>query len=199
MKPRSLRLTEAEARELQAAYQHCQSAKAKTRYQAVRLYGTGYTVPQIQDICGCLPRNLSNWTRAYQERGLPALLDHHLGGNRALLTPEQIEAVQTQLHRYTPAQRLGPDHSGPDCCVGDGQFWNAADIARLLEREFGVVYKSLTSYRALLQKCGLSYQRPAKQYKSRSEAKIMDFEEQLEKKTAGHRSGRSPHSYSGSR
>lgn len=175
MKPRSLRLTAAEACELQTAYQHCQDAKAKTRYQAVRLYGTGYAVAQISDICGCTPRNLSNWTRAYRQRGLTALLDHRLGGNRARLKPEQIEAVQNQLHRYSPAQLLGRDHY-----IGDGQFWTAPDLARLLERDWDVVYESQTSYRTLLQKCGLSYQRPAKQYKSHSEAKLMDFEEALE-------------------
>ena len=123
-----------------------------------------------------------NWTRAYPERGLTAWRDHRQGGNRARLTPEQIEAVQTQLHRFAPAQLLGAVR---DNCVGDGQFWNVPDLARLLERDFGVIYDSLTSYRTLMQlmqKCGLSYQRPAKQYKSHSEVKVMDFEEQLEKK-----------------
>ena len=185
MKPRAFRLTEAEAAELQTAFQHCQDAKAKTRYQAVRLYGNGYAVEQIQDICGCIPRNLSNWVRAYRQRGLTTLLDHRLGGDRARLRHNQIEAVQSQLHRYTPAQSLGRDN-----CLGDGQFWTVPDLARLLEYGYGVAYESLTSYRTLLQKCGLSYQRPAKQYKSHSEVKIMDFEEALEKKTGGPRPGR---------
>ena len=194
MKPRSYCLTEGEATELQTAYQHCQDAQAKTRYQAVRLYGTGYTTALIQDICGCTPRTLSNWVRAYRQRGLTALLDHRLGGNRARLTPEQIEAVQTKLHRYTPAQLLGREG-----CVGEGQFWTVPDVARLLERDLGVVYESKTSYRTLMQNCGLSYQRPAKQYKSHSEAKVMDFEEQLEKKIDRHRSGRTRDNHSGRR
>lgn len=112
-------------------------------------------------------------------------MDHRQGGNRARLTPEQIEAVQGKLHRYTPAQLLGPDH-----CVGAGPFWTIPDVACLLERDFGVIYQSRTSYRTLLQKCGLSYQRPARQYKSHSEFKVMDFEERLEKKTGGRRPGR---------
>ena len=184
MKPRAFHLTEAEVVELRAAYQHCQGAKAKTRYQAARLYGTGYAVAQIVDICGCPPRNLSNWVRAYRQRGLTALLDHRLGGNRARLTPAQIEAVQNLLHRDTPAQLLGRDN-----CPGGGQSWTVPDLARLLERDSGVVYESQTSYRALRQKCGLSYRRPARQYKSHSGAKLMDFEEALGKKTAGRRPG----------
>ena len=79
MKPRLFCLTEAEAQEFQTAYQHCQDARAKTRYQAVRHYGTSYTTTLIQDICGCTPRTLSNWVRAYQQRGLTALLNQCQG------------------------------------------------------------------------------------------------------------------------
>lgn len=182
MRPRAFCLTDREARELQDAYQHCQDAQDKTRYQAVRLYGSGYGVGQILDICGCSRTSLMEWAAAYRQHGLTALLDHRLGGNRARLRPDQVKAVQTKLHRYTPAQLLGRDD-----CVGGGEFWTVPDLARLLERDFGVLYDSPTSYRTLLQKCGLSYQRPAKQYKSHSEAKLMDFEERLEKKTDGPR------------
>src|SRR5438132_10513421 len=93
MSTRTLRHSEAESNELQAAFLHCQEADTKIRFQAVRLYGMGYPVAQIQDICGGSARSLSNWSRAYQDRGIPALLDHRCGGNRARLTPSQSEAV----------------------------------------------------------------------------------------------------------
>ncbi len=194
MRPRTFCLTEAEATELHSAFAHCRDARAKTRYQAVRLYGTGYGVEHILDICACNRTSLLEWAHAYRQRGLTALLDHRQGGNRARLKPEQIEAVQAKLHRYTPAQLFGRDG-----CVGDGQFWTVPDAARLLEREYGVIYQSRTSYQMLLQKCGLSYQRPAKQYKSHSEAKLMDFEERLEKKTDGPRPRRPADGRSGCR
>lgn len=178
MSTRKFGLTDEEANRLQAAYLHCNNADTKIRYQATRLYGTGYKVEQIIDICGCSRRSLVNWIRAYKERGLTSLVDHRLGGNHARLKAEQIEAVQNQLHRYPPAQLLGRD-----ACVGDGQFWTVADLAQLLQRDYGVSYQSSTSYRTLLGKCDFSYQRPAKQYKSHSEVKLMEFEEALEKKT----------------
>ena len=188
MNTRNFRLSEGEAHQLQAAYLHCDQADSKIRFQAVRLYGTGYTVEQILDICACSRRSLLNWTRAYAERGVTALLDHRLGGNRARLKPHEIEAVQNQLHRYSPAQLLGRD-----ACVGDGQFWTVADLAQLLERDYGVCYHSDTSYRTLLATCDFSYQRPAKQYKSHSEVKRMEFEEALEKKISGYGPKRSHH------
>jgi transposase len=89
-----------------------------------------------------------------------------------LLLPAQIERLQTLLDTYTPQQIFGS--AG---CAGDGRFWTVPDLRRLVEREFGVLYKSDTSYRLLFDKCDFSYQRPAGQYKSRSEPKYMEFEE----------------------
>lgn len=177
MRTRTFRLPEAEANQLYAAYLHAQDPNTKTRYQAVRLYGLGYPVAQILDICGGSHSRLLEWTRAYRDGGLGALLDHRRGGNHAKLAPEQIEAVQTLLHRFTPAQLLGRHE-----CHGEGHFWTVADVAYLVKREYGVVYQSAVSYYTLLAKCGFSYQRPAKQYKSHSDFKVMDFEEALEKK-----------------
>lgn len=177
MKQRLFRLSPTQISELQAAYLHCQNPTTKIRYQAVRLYGTDYRVQQILDICACSRTRLLKWVAAYDQRGITALLDQRTGGNRAALKPEQIEALQKQLHTYTPAQLLGKD-----LAQGEGLFWTVADIAVLLERDYKVLYRSLTSYRALMAKCDFSYQRPARQYKSRSEAKIMEFEELLEKK-----------------
>lgn len=177
MKHRLFYLLPEETCELQAAYLHCQNANTKIRYQAVRLYGTGYAVAQILDISACSRTRLMCWVAAYNKVGITALVDHRSGGNRAALKPEQIEAVQNQLHTYTPAQLLGKE-----LAQGEGFFWTVADLRCLLERDYKLTYESQTSYRTLLAKCGLSYQRPAKQYKSRSAEKIMQFEEMLEKK-----------------
>lgn len=178
MNTRNFCLTDAEANALEVAYLHAQNPEAKIRFQAVRLYGMGYSVAQIQEICLCSLRSLLRWCHLYQTQGLTALLDHRQGGNRARLRPDQIEAAQNQLHTYTPVQLLGK--SG---CLGEGQFWSVPDLARLVERDYGVVYDSPTSYRSLLLKCGMSYQRPTKQYKSHSAQNLQQFEELLEKKT----------------
>jgi transposase len=167
MRTRTFRLTEAEANELHAANLHMPDADTKTRFQAVRLYGLGYTVAQILDICGGSHSRLLEWTRAYRQNGLTALLDHRKGGNHAKLKPAQLETLHNQLQCYTPAQLLGRDQ-----CVGEGQFWTVPDLARLVLREHGVRYQSTTSYYTLLDKCGLSRQCPAKQYKSHSDVKV---------------------------
>jgi transposase-like protein len=70
MRTRAFRLTEEQANELQAAYSQCHDADTKTRYQAVRLYGLGYPVAQIKDICACSTTSLMEWCRAYREQDL---------------------------------------------------------------------------------------------------------------------------------
>ncbi len=176
MATRHFQLTSEQSNALQTAYLHCQETDTKTRYQAVRLYGMGYPVVQIMDITGASRTSLMEWCRLYRKHGLVGLVDHRTGGNSAKLTPDQIEAIQQTLHRYTPAQRLGKD-----ACMGGGQFWTVAELKQLVYTEYGVIYQSLASYYNLFQKCGFSSQRPAKQYKSRSEEKVVAFEEALEK------------------
>ena len=177
MSTRKFTLTESEALALNAAYLYMQTANTKVRFQAVRLYGLGYAVSEILDICGGSHSSLSGWVRLYQQSGLTALLDHRQGGNRAKLHPDQREALRTQLQTYTPAQLLGRD-----ACIGPGQFWTVGDLALLVEGEHGVCYQSHVSYYTLLARCGFSQQCPEKQFQSHSEVKLMEFEERLEKK-----------------
>lgn len=148
----------------------------KMRYQAVRLYGIGYAAEEVIEITGCSRRRLLAWCSSYRQYGVAGLVDRRVGGNSAKLSGNEVEVVQVKLHQYRPNQLLRSDEYS-----GSGEFWTVSDLAVWLEREFDVVYRSATSYRSVLKRCGLSRQRPAQQYKSRSEAKVMTFEEELEK------------------
>ena len=167
-------LTAEQVTELQVAYDQCSEGNTKIRFLAVRLYGTGMATSDVLSIIGCSRSSLMNWSRTYQQMGIAGLVDKRAGGNSAKLTPHQVKHLADQLDRYTPEQLLGAE-------AVSAQFWTVTDLARLVERTYDVVYDSPTSYRTLLKRCGLSRQRPAKQYKSRSELKVLDFEETLEK------------------
>jgi len=177
MDRRRFKLTEAQDNELKWAYNQCQDAQTKIRYQAVRLYGKGYAVKEIQEITGCSRSSLMEWCRAYRQFGVAGLVDKREGGNRAKLSPVEVEQLQDQLHSYTPSQLFG---SGE--CYGDGQFWTVPDLAKLIERDYGISYKSATSYRTLFDRCEFSCQRPEAHYRSRNELAVLEFEQQLEKK-----------------
>jgi transposase len=177
MAKRQFQLTEKQVKELTHAYQNCKDGLTRTRYQAVRLYGTGYPVKEVMEITGCSQSSLMGWCRIYRIGGIAGLVDKRRGGNRAKLKPAQIEELKARLHQYTPA-----DLFGSTAATADGQFWTVEDLQRATQQWYGVCYQSRTSYYSLFARCDFSRQRPAKAYKSRSEAKIAEFEEQLEKK-----------------
>ena len=176
MAKRKFILTEAEQKELLRAYRVCKDAATRTRYQAVRLYGEGYAEDEIQEITGCSRTSLMEWCRAYRGDPSQGLVDKRVGGNRAKLSKLQLEELQQTLHQYTPQERLGSKASRVD-----GQYWSVEDLVQVVRERYGVEYQSRTSYIQLLRQCGFSYQKTEKVFKSRSEAKVADFEEQLEK------------------
>ena len=152
----------------------CKAAETRTRYQAVRLYGEGTSEVEIEQITGCSRTSLMEWCRAYRADPAQGLVDKRAGGNRAKLSNLQIEELQDMLHQYMPKERLGAKAS-------HGQFWNVADLALVVQEQYGIEYQSRTSYVCLLHLCGFSYQQTEKVFKSRSAMKVADFEEQFEK------------------
>lgn len=176
MAKRKFHLTEAQINGLIGAYAHSKDGPTRTRYQAVRLYGMGYTVEHILTITGCNRTCLLEWCRAYRQQGLSGLLDKRVGGNNAKLTRRQIDDLRERLHTYTPRQVLGEARS-----TEAGEFWTVADLQGALQHWYQVAYRSRSSLLALLAQCGFSYQRPAKLFKSRRAADVRAFEEQLEK------------------
>jgi transposase len=176
MAKRKFELRESERKELLQSYQVSKDAATRTRYQAVRLYGEGYAEKEIEQITGCSRTSLMEWCRSYGADPCEGLVDKRVGGNSAKLSKLQIEELQQKLHQYTPKGLFGARAS-----TADGQFWTVQDLTRVVQEQYGVEYKSRTSYTSLLSLCGFSYQKTEKIFKSRSQTKVADFEEQLEK------------------
>ena len=170
------KLSMEQVNELQVAQDRSPDGASALRFQAVRLYGTGYAVETIQSICRCSRPSLMEWNRKYQQGGMAALLDQRQGGNRALLSNEALEALQRTLHQYQPNQLFAPSEY-----EGEGRFWTIASLSRLLERDYAVRYKRVSSYRVLFDKCDFSYQRTSHHYLSRREQRVLEFEELIEK------------------
>jgi transposase len=176
MANRRFQLNEDQIRELVNAHDRCKDGPTRTRLLAVRLYGTNYPVPEVRKITGCSQTSLLRWCQKYRQQGVSGLEDRRRGGNRAMLTTEQIQEVRERLHAYTPRALLGLQ-----AATLDGQFWTVEDLQQVVQQWYRVQYKSSTSYRQLFALCGFSHQRPARVYKSRRESDVNAFEELLEK------------------
>lgn len=179
MAKRKFKISEKQEQELVKEYLQSKDGPLRTRYQAVRMYGNGYSVKEIQALTACSRTSLMEWCQLFRSQGVSSLKDKRLGGNRARLTPAQLEDLKVKLIQYTPAQLFGTQAATPE-----GQFWTVEDLHQALQRWYGVEYRGRNSYTELFARCGFSFQRPAKVYKSRNQEKVAEFEELVEKKSA---------------
>ena len=172
MAKRKFTLTDREQQQLRQAYELSQDILARTRYQAVRLYGEGYAVSEIEKITGCSCSSLMEWCQDYRKNGVQGLVDKRVGGNSAKLTKLQLEDLSYRLRQYTPRDLHGPKGS---------LYWRVPDLVESIKKWYGVEYRSPSSYFRIFRICEFSYQKVEKVYKPRSELKVLDFEEQVEK------------------
>ncbi len=178
MAKRHFQLTPQEINQFRRAEQQTRDVHELRRLQAVRLYGTGMAIAQIKDIHQCGESSIREWVRKYQQQGLPGLCSHWSTQNASKLTSEQLADLRARLQQYGPDQVLPAGVR-----ASSGPFWTVSDLKQVVERWYGVVYQDAGSYRNLLKRCGFSYRRAERVYKSRpSQAALADFEAELEKK-----------------
>jgi transposase len=177
---RQFQLNQSEINQLRQQEQQTHRIAELKRLQAVRLYGSGMAVEQIEDMIGCAESSVRMWVQAYKREGLVGLQAHYerSAHNASKLSVAQRADLQQRLHQYRPDQVLSASVR-----VSQGEFWTVSDLQMVIEKWYGVVYDDHSSYRHLLHQCGLSYQRAERVYKSRpSPADIADFEAEVEKK-----------------
>jgi len=119
---------------------------------------------------------LLEWCGKYRAKGLEGLKEHRGGAHRAKLNEAEVQDIADKLRQYTPH-----DLFGPETYTSSGQHWTVEDLVRAVERWQRVIWKSRSSYRDLLARCGFTYQRTEKVYKSRRESDVMDLEGMVEK------------------
>lgn len=173
MAKRQLHLSEHEIAQLAVAEQQTDDKHARTRYQAIRLYGQGWSIKTIQEVTQAGESTIRQWAMAYRAEGLTGLCSKWSGKNANKLTDEQRAQIKQNLHEYRPV----------DLHLSAGEYWTVSDLGVAVEQWFGVVYQDETSYQTLFRKSGFSYQRTTKVYRSRpSEVALAEFEAELEKK-----------------
>ena len=84
---RQFQLNQEQIKGLMQTYLGCKDGATRIRYQAVRLYGGGYSLQEVLDITGCSRLTLMDWCRKYGAGGLMALTEHRVGGYIAIPPP----------------------------------------------------------------------------------------------------------------
>jgi transposase len=178
MAKRQFQLTETEKQAFEQAEWQTRDACELRRLQAVRLYGSGTPMPDIQRLLPVSDRRIRAWTQKYRQAGLAGLKSQWQGENALKLSREQRVDLQQRLQHYRPDQVIAPEVR-----LSQGQFWSVSDLQIVVKSWYEVEYRTPGSYRTLLHECGWSYQRTEKVYRSRPAAHtVADFEAELEKK-----------------
>ena len=178
MAKRQFILTETEVNDLRRAEDQTANVRELKRLQAVRLYGTGQPMGEIEALLGCSWRALMDWVQRYRAEGGSGLGSKYTGQNAARLSREQRQAIADKLNHYRPDQLMAPVLR-----LSQGQFWTVSDLKIMVEEWYGVSYQSDTSYRSLLHASRFSLQQPESRYRSRpDDLTVADFEAELEKK-----------------
>lgn len=178
MAKREFQLSEQQVNELRQAEQQTRDVRELKRLQAVRLYGTGVSQQDIQNVVGCAERSVREWSQRYNESGAAGLKSRWRGENALKLSREQRADLKRRLNENRPDQVLPPKLR-----ISRGAFWTVSDLQIAVERWYGVSYRSQGAYRLLLLECGFSYQQAEAVYRSKpDEQTISNFEAELEKK-----------------
>jgi transposase len=177
MRKRSFELTEAEVQQFRRTEQQTRDAHELRRLQGVRMYGSGESLPHIQEVTNAAERTIREWVQRYNDDGIAGLASHWQGGNANQLSREQRVDLAMKLNEYTPDQVIGIIR------IEQGVFWTVSDLRIVVQEWYGVSYRSESSYYNLLHSCGLSYQKAEKVFRSQPSAeRLADFEAELEKK-----------------
>ena len=112
------------------------------RVQAVLLAKKGWTASHIAQCLGCSLRAVKNWVAQYNRGGVEALREHPRPGRPRALAPEHYHRLKERLD--------APPRPEDGVCA-----LRAADVRRILEREFGALMGRQAVY-DLLHRLGYS-------------------------------------------
>lgn len=108
---------------------------------AVKLSYQGYGYEEIVTILGVSLGSVSNWRKAYEEKGLEGF-EHHHNGRKSYLTKEEREEVKEWLEKKA--------------------IWTLNELECYLIEKYDVVYESRQSYYNLFEEAGYSWKKTSK-------------------------------------
>jgi transposase len=110
--------------------------KARDRLRVVAMAKAGRTTPQIVGALKLPRRSVQRWVEQYNEQSVAGLHHHKGAGAKPRLKADQHERLRARLD-------AGPTAADGTCA------WSGAAVARVLEREFGVVLTRDAVYKLL--------------------------------------------------
>jgi transposase len=147
--PAHLELTPDEERELQHRLRSTGvSHRIRLRARIILEHAHGLSEPEIAQKLGVDCHTVYQWTRRFEEDGVPGLADRSRAGSGRHLEPEKVSQVMTLLAQLPENRRVDAENQG------NGKTWNVRRIAQ----EVGMSHQSVY---AIWRRSHL-YSRPAR-------------------------------------
>jgi transposase len=124
--------TDLDAAGLRRAASQAADAGAARRMLALALVLEGASRMDAAKFCGMDRQTLRDWAHRYNEEGLAGLYDRKPPGRAPRLNPAQKLEIAALVER------------GPDLAVDGIVRWRRVDLARVIERRFGVAMAERT-------------------------------------------------------
>lgn len=115
----------------------------------------------INAVTGFSRRHAFTLRRRYLQSGILAVQDKRKGKPKELLTKKQREEVGETVKTTKPTEH-GYNNS----------YWTTGILGDFVEKEYGVKYKSKTSYYLIFKGARFTYHKPGKVYEKRNEVEV---------------------------
>lgn len=146
----------------------------KDRARAIIKLIGGRKRADVADFFDVNIKTVDEWIRKFKLKGVEGLQTKPQKGNNRGLTTYQKQEIKKTINAKIPKD-LGLE----------GRFWNVPTLKTFVKQQYGIIYKSLVSYRTLFGYCGFTYHKPNKVNKKQSPHMRKRFDETLKKSSTG--------------
>lgn len=138
----------------------------KERIQIILLRAEGKTLLEIEEIVHKRKQAIVLWIKRYKECRLKGLKSRYQGGNRRLLTQEQLQEIELFLNKTSKT---------------DLKKLTSKALRLHIKSKYQVEYRSNESINQIFYKCGFSFRKPEQCYREASEKEQQEWLEMAKK------------------
>jgi len=166
------RLSEEQVTELTELAKETKDIREFKRVKAVLLLNSQAEVRFITTLTDFSRSHLFHLRHQYVRLGITAVKTTRKGEPKRLLTKKQLDEIITTVKTKRPEEEgfSGSDH------------WTTSMLARLIELNYGVTYKSRTSYYLIFKEAKFTYHKPGRVYQKHDEKKAALWREEMRKR-----------------
>lgn len=168
---RSPRLTQTQKEALATHIKESGDAKEIRRCQAILLTDVHTGTEAIKALTAYKERTVLGLRKRYLKDGLKGIENKRRGKPKLLLSKDQRTEIVEFLTKTSPK-----DHEL------EQDFWTTSSLAYIINKKYGVTYKTKKPYYLLFEESKMSFHKPGKVYERRDEGRVDTWKKEVKPK-----------------